>query len=440
MQIHCTYDAIETVNKLKVHPKNRNEHSDEQIARLADILKFQGWRYPIKVSNQSGFITSGHGRLLASKLNKWDEVPVSYQNYENEDQEYADLISDNAIASWAELDFDAIKVDFAALSPDFDIDLLGIKDFEISLEDDEKESEVGEDEIPEVPENPKTKPGDLFRLGKHILLCGDSTNLVDVNRLMNGEVAELCFTSPPYADQRTYEDKSELTTTHLATFISTAAESCNYFAINLGYSRKDFEVNQYWDDYISEAKNCGLKFLSWNIWDRATPATIGQQTAMFPVEHEWIFVFGKDKKKLNPTIENKWGGTPIHGTLREKDGTRSPSRNEKVNSHRAIGTIHRGDIARYVGDDEAHKHPAIFPIHLPTAYIEAMTSPGDSVFEPFSGSGTTFLACHQLDRKCHGMEINPAYCDIILDRWKKLTGEDPIHESGKLWSEVKNAI
>jgi hypothetical protein len=127
--------------ELKPHPKNRNNHSDEQISRLAKILEYQGWRYPIKVSNQSGFITSGHGRLAAAIKNGWTEVPVSFQDYESDDQEYADLTADNSIASWAELDLSGINSDIGELGPDFDIDLLGIKSFSLDFKPTEIEQE-----------------------------------------------------------------------------------------------------------------------------------------------------------------------------------------------------------------------------------------------------------------------------------------------------------
>ncbi len=126
---------------LKQHPKNRNKHSKDQIDRLCKILEYQGWRYPIKVSNRSGFITSGHGRLMAARQMKLEKAPVSYQDYDSEEQEYADVQSDNAIAAWAELDLPGINLDLADLGPDFDIDLLGIEGFNLdpSLSEEEKE-------------------------------------------------------------------------------------------------------------------------------------------------------------------------------------------------------------------------------------------------------------------------------------------------------------
>lgn len=144
-KIHCLYDALVDPSKLKYHPKNRNKHSKEQIERLAKIIEYQGWRYAIKVSKNSGFVTSGHGRIAAAFLKKWKEVPVVYQDYESDEQEYADVQADNAIASWAELDLAGINVDLADLGPDFDIEFLGLKDFVI--EPAEKLSEKEKDEL-----------------------------------------------------------------------------------------------------------------------------------------------------------------------------------------------------------------------------------------------------------------------------------------------------
>ena len=155
-KIHCLYDELVDPKTLKYHPKNRNKHPKDQIERLAKILEYQGWRYPIKVSKLSGCVTSGHGRIAAAFLKKWKEVPVVYQDYESDEQEYADVQADNAIASWAELDLAGINVDLADLGPDFDLDMLGIANFQLnpnfepgSLEDQGKLDEKKQVTCPE---------------------------------------------------------------------------------------------------------------------------------------------------------------------------------------------------------------------------------------------------------------------------------------------------
>ena len=142
MKVHCKYDEMVPVRDLKPHPKNRNKHPEEQIKRLAKVLEYQGWRYPVKVSTRSNCVTSGHGRIEAAKLNEWAEVPVNYQGYDSDEQEYADVTADNAIASWSELDLAAINMDLGDLGPDFDIDLLGIKNFLLDINEEENAPEI----------------------------------------------------------------------------------------------------------------------------------------------------------------------------------------------------------------------------------------------------------------------------------------------------------
>lgn len=131
MKIHCLFDEMKDVHTLTPHPKNPNKHPQEQIDRLAKILEYQGFRYPIKISKQSGYITSGHGRLMAAKKMGMTTVPVVYQDYESTDQELADLTADNAVALWAELDFSSINSFIPDFDPSFDIELLGMENFKL---------------------------------------------------------------------------------------------------------------------------------------------------------------------------------------------------------------------------------------------------------------------------------------------------------------------
>lgn len=131
MNVFCLYDQLVPIKDLKSHPKNSNFHPQEQITRLAKILDKNGWRYPVKVSKLSGYVTSGHGRIEAAKANGWDVVPVNFQDYENEALEFADVTADNSIANWAELDLSKINEWLPDFGPDLDIELLGLKDFVI---------------------------------------------------------------------------------------------------------------------------------------------------------------------------------------------------------------------------------------------------------------------------------------------------------------------
>jgi ParB-like chromosome segregation protein Spo0J len=191
--VRCTHDKIVPIHELKAHPKNRNIHPPDQIEQLAEILKYQGWRYPVKVSKQSGYVTAGHGRMAAALHAGWTHVPVNYQDYDNDDMEYADVQADNAIASWAELDLKLVKLDIAD-RPNLDVRLLGIK----GLSGSDEVSGGDPDETPDLPEETRVRLGDLWVLGDHRVLCGDCTVKENVDRLMGGEKADMVFTDPPY--------------------------------------------------------------------------------------------------------------------------------------------------------------------------------------------------------------------------------------------------
>jgi ParB-like chromosome segregation protein Spo0J len=146
MQVRCAYTKLVPLHELKQHPKNRNKHNREQIERLAKILKYQGWRSPIKVSNRSGCITSGHGRLMAALHLGWIEAPVDYQDYESDEQEYADVIADNEIARWATLDLPNLHEDLKSFANKVDPELLGIKNFALDIPQSEFNPDDEEDE------------------------------------------------------------------------------------------------------------------------------------------------------------------------------------------------------------------------------------------------------------------------------------------------------
>lgn len=432
MSIKAKEIKLVPLSEIKLNPKNRNKHPQDQIDRLVEIINYQGFRRPVTISTLSGFLSCGEGRFIAAKKIGLKEIPAMYQDYESAEQEYADGIADNAIDKWAELDLTSIQNDLSELDA-LNIDFLGIKNFTL---DEPFEAQADEDEVPEHVE-PKSKLGDIYQLGNHRLMCGDSTSIDSVEKLMDGVTAELCFTSPPYSDQREYNGEKELSTKHLATFIRSSVNNVKLYAVNLGLSRKENEINQYWDDYIEEAKSCELKFLSWNVWNRqGSGFSVGNATAMFPIEHEFIFVFG-ERKEVNKIIPNKSAGrVDKHTTNRQADGSTTKAHTKVVSDKRALGTV----IHLNMEMDRSFKHPAMFPVAFPETYIEALTSIGDHVFEPFGGSGTTAIACEKTNRKCFMMELDCYYVSVIIERWMKFTGKMAylIKEDGTqvAWSDL----
>jgi DNA modification methylase len=418
MKVRCSHDELVDISKLKAHPDNRNDHPQDQIERLAKILEYQGWRYPVKVSNQSGFITSGHGRVLAAKHLGWKQVPVNFQDYDNEDQEYADIVSDNAIASWSELDLSTINSDIGDLGPDFDIDLLGIKDFVIEPAD-KLEPQCDEDEVPYALPEPKVVRGEVYILGNHRLMCGDSTAITDVERLMNGEKADLCFTSPPYAlgssaslsgnkkiskQGKAYdlhEDNSSDWPDLMDGWWSASVPHVSAWIVNVqplaGNKRELFK-------WINDRADHLVDVATWDKGHGAPQMAKGVMTSRF----EWMLIFGRENaSRVIPF--SSWHGT--------------------------VTNVYTGPPQRK--NEFAEVHGATMPTHLPEWVIGTLCDQIKSIYEPFAGTGTTMICSEKLGRSSFNMELSPIYCGVILDRWQKFTGKKAHREDGKLWDEIK---
>ncbi len=414
------------IESLIPYARNARTHSDEQVAQIAGSIREFGFTNPVLIDGDGGII-AGHGRVMAARKLGLADVPCIRLGHLTEMQRRAYIIADNKLALNAGWDDDMLALEFQDLQGmGFDLELtgFGLDDIDELLAelDATQEGETDADDVPEVQPDAITKPGDVWLCGAHRVMCGDCTDAGSVAVLMGGKNAELCFTSPPYSDQREYNGGKELSTEYLATFIRSAFDTSRYFAVNLGYSRKNCEVNQYWNDYIRDAKSCGLKLLSWNVWDRSgLGGSIGNQTAFFPIWHEWIFVFGKEPKELNRTKKNKSAGSKS-GTNRQHDGSLLQG-NGVTQEFGKIGTV----IACGVADGKLH--PAMFPVELPEEYIEAMTSSADCVFDPFSGSGSTLIACEKTGRVNFSMELDQKYCDVIVRRWQNFTGKRATLES-----------
>ena len=197
--VFCAFDEVIDINNLKENPRNPNTHPSVQIDLLAQIIRKTGWRAPITVSNLSGFIVKGHGRLQAAKAAGFEHCPVEYQNFQDDEEEMAALLADNKLAELAEIDVEKLTEIFKDYEFE-DLSLTGYsqEEFDELVEVFEEAELLGDpDEVPEEVET-RCKLGDIWKLGNHRLMCGDSTSKADIERLMNGEKADITFTSPPY--------------------------------------------------------------------------------------------------------------------------------------------------------------------------------------------------------------------------------------------------
>lgn len=413
MKVQSKDIVLEDISKLVFNPKNNNKHPKEQIDRLAKLIEFQGFRNPVVVSNRTGFVVAGHGRIEAAKKLKMDKVPVMYQDFESEAQEYAYLTSDNAIAAWAELDLSAVNTEMLDLGPDFDIDLLGIKDFVIEpIEKFEPQSD--EDEVPEVV-HPITRKGDIWILGNHRLMCGDSTMIDDVEKLMNGDKADLTFTSPPYNANAKAGDGD----------IFTSKKQKKLYG-------EGYHDNRESEDYVNFAStvlwNCFQftdGFIFWNVSYNANS------------RNEYI-------KQIIPYLDNlieqvcwrKTSSIPFKGSMmRDWEPIYIFSTNGSMLGLDEVTSNH-WQISNQNSQQDNHK--ACFPIALPEKGISIVKAKSGILFEPFTGSGSTLIACEKTNRKCYGMELDEKYCDVIINRWQNYTGKKAVLESTKqTYEELK---
>lgn len=415
------------VSSLKPYEKNAKKHPKEQIEFIANSIRDFGFRQPL-VIDKDNVLVIGHGRLAAAKKLGIKEIPCVRADDLTDEQIKALRLADNK-TNESEWDLELLNVEIDDII-DIDMSQFG---FDVSADfEDEEPITTMEDELPEDDEvETRCKLGDIWQLGEHRLICGDSTSAENVALLMDGAKAKMLFTSPPYSDIREYNGDKDLSVSNIVNFISAFRPYTDYQCVNLGIQRKNHEIVQYWDEYIEKARECGYKLMAWNVWDKTMAGSIGQQSAFFPIRHEWIFVFGTEFFEINETWEKKEASITDNGgqrKVRQKDGTTTYStKGDTSHKYKQMESV--VSICSECGAIRA-LHPATFPVGLPAEYVKAMTDEGDIVIEPFGGSGTTMIACEQLNRKCYMSELDERYCDVIIQRWENFTGKKAVKING----------
>lgn len=390
------------------NPKNANRHSIEQIKRLEKLIEYQGFRNPLIISNRTGFLIVGHGRLEAAKNLGIEKLPVIYQDFENEAQEYSYLISDNEIARWAELDFQSVYDNLKEIEID-DIDMLGIDNFTIP-EVEILDPKTDEDEVPEV-ENPITRRGDIWLLGKHRLMCEDSCNVENVKNLVGDTVLDLVFTDPPYNQVTTGGCKGDIGKSlrkqsadieHLCDFnpddfLNTLPTSFINGKMNAYiFCNKDLVV-----DYLKFARDSGY---SYNIlfWKKPNAIPLG---GSHRPDVEYLILLRKS------AIFNS--------------GLKDVSYSKCLEHAREL----------------SKEHPTLKPVSLIENQIQIASNINGTVMDFFLGSGSTILACENQSRKCIGFELSEKYCDVIINRYMNYTGRDDVtlESTGEKYNDLKKS-
>lgn len=418
--VHCAHDRLVDVVSLIPNPRNPNRHPDKQVALLAKIIRAQGWRNPIVVSTRSGFVVKGHGRLQAAALLQVEQVPVDDQDYPNEAAEWADMLADNRIAELAETDNQVLTDVLLELDTGaFDMELTGFDAEALAFvmgaeHQGGVDAEAQIDRAGELQKKWGTATGQLWKLGEHRLLCGDSTKKEDVERVMGGEKAGLCFTSPPYAQQRDYGKKiDDWDSLMQGVFGIVPMADDGQVLVNLGLVHKDGEWWPYWDAWIEWMRTQCWKRFAWYVWDQG-PGMPGDWGGRLAPSFEFVFHFNQSSKHPSKARECKWAGSRhggkgqrgADGVVKERTAGHSP-----VQSHAIHDSVIR--VPRQGAQHGAEGHPAPYPRGLVTVALESWHG---EVFDPFLGSGTTLIACENLKRKCRGIEVSAPYVAVCLER------------------------
>jgi DNA modification methylase len=399
---HNPADKVErwSIDKLVPYARNARTHSDEQVGQIAASIKEWGWTTPVLVDEQ-GSIIAGHGRTLAAQRLQMTEVPVMVAKGWSDAKKRAYVLADNKLAMNAGWDNEMLALELGEIGDlGFDLDLTGFTADEIAalMPEQIKPGQTDEDAVPEVPENPVTVLGDVWILGKHRLMCGDSTSIDAIEKLTEKQSIDMVFTDPPYG----------------------------VAVVKDGMVGADFGV----------AKKGNYKPI---IGDETTDTAIEAYNACVSIGAKKIVLWGGNyfSNKLPPSscwlVWDKRGDSGIVNTFADCElawtNMTSPAR---VHKQLWNGMIREGEKDKRV-------HPTQKPVALCEWGITNYTDKNASVLDLFLGSGSTLMACEKTNRKCFGMEMSPDYCDVIVKRWQDFTGKIATHaETGKPFAEVKN--
>lgn len=411
--LEVTYRKISELTK---YERNSRTHSAAQIEQIKNSIKEFGFTNPILI-DEHGLIIAGHGRLEAAKELSMEAVPTITLHGLSDAQKKAYVIADNKLALNAGWDDAMLESELRILQEvDYDLSLIGFDDAELDVIFDEivEVLEAEEDDFDATPpEEPITVLGDLYEIGEHRLLCGDSTDSDQVAKLMNGEKVDMVFTSPPYngntgadrdnkknmkglyldneTDNKTSDEYIKFNADIFNTIKTIASKDC-VILYNINYNRNS--PSEY-IDVVNEGRNV-FNLVETIVWEKQL--AISLQGNNLTRIYEFIFVLfnGNDKPNINK------GYTECEKNLWK--------------------------ISNIGANNE--NHSACFPIKLVDKAINLYGKNNAILYEPFTGSGTTMVASHQLKRKCYGMELDPKYCDVIVKRMLKLDDTLTVKRNG----------
>ena len=400
-----------TVKSLIPYARNARTHSDAQVAQIAASIKEWGWTNPILVDPEGGII-AGHGRVMAARQLKIEEVPVMVANGWTDAQKKAYILADNQLGLNAGWDMSLLAVEIGDLADaGFNLDLIGFDEKILGdLLNDPTEGLTDPDETPELPEEPVSVLGDVWQLGNHRIVCGDCTDADVVAKALDGVRPHLMVTDPPYGVEYDANWRNEVDRANGKPSGGRAigkVENDNNADWREAFALFPGDVAYVWHagnkaHIVAESLiSCDLNIRAQIIWAK-------QQ-----------FVIGRGD--YHPQHEPCW-----YAVRKAKPGHYDGGRKQS--------TIWNIDKPR----KSETGHSTQKPVECMKRPIENNSSPGQAVYEPFSGSGTTIIAAEMTGRACYAIELNPAYVDVAVQRWQKFTGEKAkLEEDGRTFEDIK---
>jgi DNA modification methylase len=382
------------IDTLIPYDKNPRQHEDKDLAFLMRSLEYFGWRQPVQVQRGTNVLIAGHGRIEAAKrlgltkapvIEMEDDVPVE------DDDAYR--ITDNASAELSRWHPYYLRENLVNLDTGgFDLSLTGFDDHYLkeAMEADAGRGLTDDDAVPEPPEKPITKLGDIYKLGEHRLICGDALSIDSINKLLDGEKADLVFTDPPYnvnyegyTEEKLKIKNDKMTPEKFQAFLEDTFASYR-MAVKDGGSLYVCHPSLFQREFQNAMEKAGFEVRCQIIWAKNTFAW---GFGRYKFQHEPIF-YAYVRGESDP-----WYGDKSQSTLWEE---KKPAANRL--------------------------HPTMKPVELVSRAIYNSSKAGDLVLDLFGGSGTTLIAAEKLHRRCFLSELDPVYCDVIVKRWEQFTG------------------
>ncbi len=406
---------------------NAKEHPQWQIDQIAASIDEFGNNDPIAI-DEGNVVIEGHGRLLALKQLGYQTAECIRLSHLSDEQKRAYILAHNKLTMNTGFDEEELAAELARIT-EIDMSELGFDDVpqgEVTA------AEVFEDEPPEPPAQPRTKRGDLYVMGAHRLLCGDSTDPADVERLMGGAKADLLLTDPPYniayegktADKLTIDNDAWTDDAAFVGFLGSAF-SAALAAMRPGAAFYIWHASTQMHNFRRAADDAGMEVHEVLVWNKSV-FTLGRQDYQWkhePCLYGWkggAAHYFTDDRTLSTVIE----------TANMSDPAQMTKRQLVAFAREALGACGATTVIDCKKPARSEMHPTMKPVQLFAHLMENSTRPGESVLDLFGGSGTTAIAAEQMGRRAYLMELDPAYCDAIVDRWEQLTGERAVLAEG----------